>query len=184
MASVNKVILIGNCGRDPEMRYLPDGKATTSISLATTSRRKNRETGEGIEDTQWHRVKFFDRLAEIVGEYVKKGSPIYVEGRLKYGKYTDQAGVEKATCDIVATELQLLGARDQQQGQQSAPQQQRQAQARPAPAPRQAPPPRQAMPPASSSGFEDMDDDIPFVSCDWALEIDTSKAKRMRRYDY
>jgi single-strand DNA-binding protein len=184
MASVNKVTLLGNCGRDPEMRYLPSGQAVTNISIATTSKRKDKNSGETIEDTQWHRVVFYERLAEIVGEYVKKGSPIYVEGRLKYGKYTDQAGAEKYTCDIVATELQLLGARDQQQGQQSAPQQQRQAQPRPAPAPRQAPPPRQAMPPASSSGFDDMDDDIPFVSCDWALEIETSKAKRMRRCDF
>ena len=163
MASVNKVILIGNCGRDPEMRYLPDGKATTSISLATTSRRKNRETGEVIEDTQWHRVQFFDRLAEIVGEYVKKGSPVYIEGRLKYGKYTDQAGVEKNTVDIVATELQLLGGDRERQGQQ--PQQQRTAAPAPRPqqgydAPRQRPP---APPPAqSSSGFDDMDVDIPF----------------------
>ena len=184
MASVNRVTLLGNVGRDPEMRYLPDGKAAASISLATTSKRKNRETGEVIEDTQWHRVQFFERLAEIVGEYVRKGHPIYVEGRIKYGKYTDQAGVEKNTCDIVATELQLLGGRDQQ-GQQSAPQQQRQApaQQRGAPAARQ-PAPRQAMPPASSSGFDDMDQDIPFISCNWALEIDTSKAKRMRRYDF
>lgn len=182
MASVNRVTLLGNCGRDPEIRYLPSGQAVANISLATTSKRKDKTSGETIEDTQWHRVQFFDRLAEIVGEYVKKGSPIYIEGRLKYGKYTDQAGVEKNTCDIVATELQLLGARDQQQGAATAPNRQAAA-----PAPRQAPPPRQAapaMPPASSSGFDDMDDDIPFVSCDWALEIDTSKAKRMRRYDF
>lgn len=164
MASLNKVQLIGHTGRDPEMRYLPSGQAVTNISIATTSKRKDKNSGETIEDTQWHRVVFYERLAEIVGEYVKKGSPIYIEGRLKYGKYTDQAGAEKYTCDIVATELQLLGGRDQQQGQQSAPQQQRQA---PAPrqqqgndAPRQRPP---APPPAqSSSGFDDMDSDIPF----------------------
>ena len=189
MASVNKVTLLGNCGRDPEMRYLPSGQAVTNISIATTSKRKDKNSGETIEDTQWHRVVFYERLAEIVGEYVKKGGPIYVEGRLKYGKYTDQAGVEKATCDIVATELQLLGARDQQQGQQSAPQQQRQAPAQQqggyrASAPRQAPAARPAMPPAADSGFSDMDSDIPFVSCDWSLEIDTSKAKRIRRYDF
>jgi single-strand DNA-binding protein len=149
MASVNKVILIGNCGRDPELRYLPDGKAACSISVATSSKRKDRTTGETIEDTQWHRVQFFDRLAEIAGEYVKKGRPIYVEGRLKYGKYTDKDGVERNTTDIVATELQLLGSRDDQA--QSQPQQQaaQRPAARPAPA-------------KAQSGFDDMDDDIPF----------------------
>ena len=162
MASINKVILIGNCGRDPEMRYLPSGQAVTNISIATTSKRKDKTSGETIDDTQWHRVVFYERLAEIVGEYVKKGSPIYIEGRLKYGKYTDQAGVEKNTCDIVATELQLPGSRDPQDGQQrQAPaQQQRQA---PAPRPRAARPPAPAPGPAhSSSGFDDMDSDIPF----------------------
>jgi single-strand DNA-binding protein len=112
MASVNKVILIGNCGRDPEIRYLPSGQAVANVSIATTSRRKDRNSGETVEDTQWHRVTFYDRLAEIAGEYVKKGRPIYVEGRLKYGKYTDQAGVEKNTVDIIATEMQLLGGRE------------------------------------------------------------------------
>lgn len=167
MASVNKVTLLGNVGRDPELRYLPDGKAATSISLATTSKRKNRETGEVIEDTQWHRVQFFERLAEIVGEYVRKGHPIYVEGRIKYGKYTDrESGQEKNTVDIVATELQLLGGdRDRQGQQQQQPQQQRTAAPAPRPqqgydAPRQRPP---APPPAqSSSGFDDFEDSIPF----------------------
>lgn len=112
MASVNKVILMGNCGRDPELRYMANGKAVANVSIATTSRRKDRESGETVEDTQWHRVTFYERLAEIADEYVKKGKPIYVEGRLKYGKYTDKDGVEKNTCDIVATELQLLGGRD------------------------------------------------------------------------
>ena len=127
----------------------------TNISIATTSKRKDKTSGETIDDTQWHRVVFYERLAEIVGEYVKKGSPIYIEGRLKYGKYTDsQTGVEKTTVDIVATELQLLGSRDQQDGQQ------RQA---PAPRPQAARPPAPAPGPAhSSSGFDDMDSDIPF----------------------
>lgn len=149
MASANKVILLGNCGRDPEIRYLPSGQAVANISIATTSRRKNKDTGETIEDTQWHRVVFYDRLAEICGEYVKKGKPVYVEGRLKYGKYTDQAGVEKTTCDIVATELQLLGDRSDSA----------------APAPSKKPShdaakARQLAP--AGSGFDDMDDDIPF----------------------
>ena len=96
MASVNKVILLGNCGRDPEVRYLPSGQAVANVSIATSSKRKDKTSGETIEDTQWHRVTFYDRLAEIAGEYVKKGRPIYVEGRLKYGVYTDKTtGVEK-----------------------------------------------------------------------------------------
>lgn len=125
MASVNKVILVGNCGRDAEVRYLPSGQAVTNVSIATTSRRKDKNSGETVEDTQWHRVTFYERLAEVAGEYCKKGKPIYVEGRLKYGKYTDQSGAEKNTVDIVATELQLLGGgREDSHGQQ--PRQQRQ----------------------------------------------------------
>jgi single-strand DNA-binding protein len=150
MASVNKVILVGNCGRDPEMRYMPSGKAVANISIATTSKRKDKDSGQTIEDTQWHRVTFYERLAEIAGEYVKKGSAVYIEGRLKYGKYTDKDGVEKPTCDIMATELQLLGSREQQAAPQPAP-------ARPAPS-RQAPAPRGSQ----GSGFDDMDDSIPF----------------------
>jgi single-strand DNA-binding protein len=164
MASVNKVILLGNCGRDPEIRYLPSGQAVANISIATSSRRKDKNTGESIEDTQWHRVTFYDRLAEIAGEYVKKGQPIYVEGRLKYGKYTDQAGVEKNTVDIIATEMQLLGKREGMGGPSDGGDEGGAAPQRRAPpaAPRaQAPAPRQA-PAKSSSGFDDMDDDIPF----------------------
>lgn len=154
MASVNKVILVGNCGRDPEVRYLPSGQAVTNVSIATSSRRKDKQSGETVEDTQWHRVTFYDRLAEIAGEYVKKGKPIYVEGRLKYGVYTDKTtGVEKNTCDIIATELQLLGGREQGEGGEGY--QRPAAPARQAQAPAQ----RQAAP---KSGFDDMDDDIPF----------------------
>jgi single-strand DNA-binding protein len=165
MASVNKVILVGNCGRDPEIRYLPSGQAVANVSVATSSRRKDKNSGETIEDTQWHRVTFYDRLAEIAGEYVKKGRPIYVEGRLKYGTYVDKAsGVEKNTVDIIATELQLLGGREGIGGGEegggggysrpaAAPRAAAPAAARPAPAPAAAKP---------SSGFDDMDDDIPF----------------------
>lgn len=161
MASVNKVILLGNCGRDPEIRYLPSGQAVANVSVATSSRRKDKNTGESIEDTQWHRVTFYDRLAEIAGEYVKKGQPIYVEGRLKYGKYTDKDGVEKNTVDIIATEMQLLGKRE---GMGGPADEEGGAPRRAAPASRpaaSAPAPRQA-PAKASSGFEDMDDDIPF----------------------
>ena len=157
MASVNKVILVGNCGRDPEIRYLPSGQAVANVSVATSSRRKDKNSGEMIEDTQWHRVTFYDRLAEIAGEYVKKGRPIYVEGRLKYGKYTDQSGVEKNTVDIIATELQLLGGREGM-GQPSGGEE--------GGSPARAPAPRAAAAAPSrapaKSGFDDLDDDIPF----------------------
>ena len=167
MASVNKVILVGNCGRDPEIRYLPSGQAVANVSVATFSRRKDKNSGEMIEDTQWHRITFYDRLAEIAGEYVKKGRPIYVEGRLKYGTYVDKAtGVEKNTVDIIATELQLLGGREGMGGGGGGEEGGGGGYSRPAAAPRQAAPaPRQAPAPAparQSSGFDDMDDDIPF----------------------
>ena len=157
MASVNKVILVGNCGRDPEIRYLPSGQAVANISIATSSRRKDKNSGETIEDTQWHRVTFYDRLAEIAGEYVKKGRPLYVEGRLKYGTYVDKTtGVEKNTVDIIATELQLLGGREgmggpSEDGGSRAP---ARSAAPAASAPRASAP--------AKSGFDDMDDDIPF----------------------
>ena len=159
MASVNKVILIGNCGRDPEVRYAPSGAAICNVSIATSSRRKDKTSGETIEDTQWHRVTFYDRLAEIAGEFLKKGRPVYVEGRLKYGKYTDKDGIERNTVDIVATEMQLLGGREGGMGggddmgggapARSAPPQRSAPAAKPAPA-------------KSATSFDDMDDDIPF----------------------
>jgi single-strand DNA-binding protein len=169
MASVNKVILVGNCGRDPEVRYLPSGQAVANVSVATTSKRKDRTSGEMVEETQWHRVTFFDRLAEIVGEYVKKGNPIYVEGRLVYRKFTNKDGVEKDATDIIATEMQLLGSRqgmgapagggggDDEYGSGGG------APRRSAP-PSRAPAPAAQRPAASkpASGFDDMDDDIPF----------------------
>ena len=155
MASVNKVILIGNCGRDPEVRYLPSGQAVANVSIATSSRRKDKNSGEMVEDTQWHRVTFYDRLAEIAGEYVKKGRPVYVEGRLKYGKYTDQAGVERNTVDITATEMQLLGGRESGAGggagMSDAPA-----------APRASAASSKAPASGGKSGFDDLDDDIPF----------------------
>ncbi len=162
MASVNKVILVGNCGRDAEIRYLPSGQAVANVTLATTSRRKDRTSGEMVEDTQWHRITFYERLAEIAGEYVKKGRPIYVEGRLKYGKYTDQSGVERNTVDIVASELQLLGSREGMGAPtpddgSAAPRAAAPAANRPAPSR-----PAAAKPAAASTDFNGMEDDIPF----------------------
>lgn len=176
MASVNKVILIGNLGRDPEVRYNPNGAAWCTISLATTRNWKNRETGERQEETEWHRVVFNDRLAEIAGEYLKKGRPVYVEGRLKTRKWQDKEGRDTYTTEIIADQMQLLGGREGGGGGGDdmgggggysrgggddmgggAPR----AAARPA-APRPAPQRAPAPAPKASTGFDDMDDDIPF----------------------
>ena len=149
MSSVNKIILLGNCGRDPEIRYLPSGQAVANISVATSTRRKDKKSGETVEETQWHRITFFDRLAEVVSQYVTKGSQIYVEGRIKYGKFTNKDGVEQNTCDIIATEMQLLGGKPD--GQAARPVQS---------APQKAPQTRVVA--TAGGGFEDMSDDIPF----------------------
>lgn len=144
MASVNKVILVGNLGRDPEVRFLPSGEAVANVTIATTSKYKDK-SGEKVEETEWHRVTLFGKLAEIVGEYLKKGRPVYVEGRIKTRKYTDKDGAEKYATDIIANEMQMLGGRDDGGN----------------PAPKPAAAPRQATPKASS-GFDDMTDDVPF----------------------
>ena len=164
MASVNKVILVGNCGRDPEIRYLPSGQAVANISIATSSRRKDKTSGEMVEETQWHRVTFFDRLAEIVGEYVKKGTPVYVEGRLTYRKYTNKDGVEQNATDIIATEMQLLGGRQGMGGPSGGGDEEGGGGPRRSAPPSRAPAPAAQRPAASkpASGFDDMDDDIPF----------------------
>jgi single-strand DNA-binding protein len=160
MASVNKVIIIGNLGKDPEVRYLPSGSAICNITVATSRQWKDKTSGERQEETEWHRITFFDRMAEIAGEYLKKGRPVYVEGRLKTRKYTDKDGVEKYATDIVATEMQLLGGReggsgggDEGAGMGNAPRSAPAAAARPAPSKPAA---------KSATGFDDMDDDIPF----------------------
>ncbi len=110
MASVNKVILVGNLGRDPETRYMPDGGAVTNFSIATTDTWKDK-SGEKQEKTEWHRISTFQRLAEIAGEYLKKGSQVYIEGRLQTRKWTDKDGVEKYTTEIIADKMQMLGSR-------------------------------------------------------------------------
>ncbi|MBA3479675.1 MAG: single-stranded DNA-binding protein [Lautropia sp.] len=112
MASVNKVILVGNLGRDPETRYSPDGAAICNVSIATTSQWKDKASGERKEETEWHRVTFYGRLAEIAGEYLKKGRSVYVEGRLKTRKYKDKEGIEKYATDIIADQMQMLGGRE------------------------------------------------------------------------
>jgi single-strand DNA-binding protein len=164
MASVNKVIIVGNLGRDPEIRYMPSGDAIANIAVATSYKSKDKNTGEQKELTEWHRISFFGRLAEIVGQYLKKGSSVYVEGRLQTRKYTDKDGVEKYATDIIAETMQMLGGRQgmggdggmDEGGYDAPPQRQQQA-------PRQAPPAPAARPaPKPAPNFSDMDDDIPF----------------------
>ncbi|MFM2119176.1 MAG: hypothetical protein RL722_644 [Pseudomonadota bacterium] len=178
MASVNKVILIGNLGRDPEVRYTPNGAAICNVSIATTRNWKSKDSGERQEETEWHRVVFYDRLAEIAGEYLKKGRPVYVEGRLKTRKWQGQDGKDNYTTEVIADQMQLLGGREDGGGgggggSRSAmgggmgPGGDDDGYSREAPAPR--PAPRAAAPrpspapaPKAATGFDDMDDDIPF----------------------
>ena len=170
MASVNKVIIIGNLGRDPEVRYTPSGSAVCNVSVATTRNWKNKESGDKQEETEWHRVVFYDRLAEIAGEYVKKGRPLYVEGRLKTRKWQDKEGRDTYTTEIIAEQMQLLGGREGMgggdDGGSSRGGYSRDGDEGSAPAPASRPASRPAAPrPApqkSSTGFDDMDDDIPF----------------------
>jgi len=156
MASVNKVILVGNLGRDPDMRYLPSGDAVANLALATTDKFKDK-SGEMKEVTEWHRISFFGRQAEICGQYLKKGSQIYVEGSLRTRKYTDKDGVEKYATEIRGDRMQMLGSKGGG-GMADMDDSGYTPQAAPKPAPRPSAP---ATRPASS-GFDDMEDDIPF----------------------
>lgn len=156
MASVNKVILVGNLGRDPEMRYLPSGEAVANLAIATSRKYKNK-TGEMVEETEWHRVTFFGKLAEIAGQYLKKGRSVYVEGRIKTDKYTGKDGVEKYSTQIVANEMQMLGGREGM-GEPSGETDETGGYSRPV----ARPPARPAEATKPGSGFDDMDDDIPF----------------------
>ena len=153
---VNKVILVGNLGNDPEVKYTQGGMAVCTLSLATTSVRKDKE-GNTQERTEWHRVKLFGKLGEIAGEYLKKGRQVYIEGSIRYDKFTGQDGVEKYFTDIVADEMQMLGGGGEGGGGQRSERQER-PQQRSAPAQR-----REAQPAAKADFGEDFaDDDIPF----------------------
>lgn len=175
MASVNKVILVGNLGRDPETRYMPSGEAVTNVTIATTDTWKDKQSGEKKEATEWHRVVFFRRLAEIAGQYLKKGSQVYIEGSLKTRKY-QKDGVDHYATEIVADSMQMLGSRQgsgdapaRDQGRDQGRDQSRDQAREPAPArggydsapayPQQAP---QSSPSRGGGNFNDMDDDIPF----------------------
>ncbi|MCY1164172.1 MAG: single-stranded DNA-binding protein [Pseudomonadota bacterium] len=168
MASVNKVIIVGNLGRDPETRSFPNGDQVANVTIATTDRYKDKASGEMKEITEWHRVSFFGRLAEIAGQYLRKGSQVYVEGSLRTRKWTDKDGIEKYSTEIRADSMQMLGSRqgmggggsggDDGGGYDAPPSRAAAAPRAPAAAPRQAP----AAPAKAASGFDDMDDDIPF----------------------
>ena len=184
MASVNKVIIVGNLGRDPESRTFPSGDQVCNVTVATTDKWKDKQSGEMREATEWHRVVFNGRLAEIVGQYLRKGSQVYVEGSLRTRKWTDQSGVEKYSTEIRADQMQMLGGRQGMGGQGGGQpggyddggygdqggggyEQQAPRRAAPPPRPMAAPAPRPApapvaQPPRAASGFDDMDDDIPF----------------------
>ena len=170
MASVNKVIVVGNLGRDPEMRTFPSGDQVANVTVATTDKWKDKQSGEMREATEWHRIVFNGRLAEIAGQYLRKGSQVYVEGSLRTRKWTDKDGIEKYTTEIRADQMQMLGSRQGMGGPSgdddggygagggggggySRP---------PAAAPRAPAPASRQAPAKSSSGFDDMDDDIPF----------------------
>jgi len=154
---VNKVILIGNLGQDPEVKYMPNGNAVANITVATSESWKDKNTGEQVDKTEWHRVVFFRRLAEIVGEYLKKGSKVYVEGKLQTRKWQDQNGQDKYTTEIVANEMQMLdsrggGSSDFNQAQDSGSGMQQSS-------PQSSP---QSAPAQSAPMNNDFDDDIPF----------------------
>jgi single-strand DNA-binding protein len=162
MASVNKVIIVGNLGRDPETRYMPNGEAVTNVAIATTESWKDKTSGDKKEVTEWHRVTFYRKLAEIAGQYLKKGSSVYVEGRLQTRKWTDKEGVERYTTEIIADTMQMLGSRPGAGGGAAMDDDYGSS----APAPRQsAGGGSSAARPAASKpapNFSDMDDDIPF----------------------
>lgn len=164
MASVNKVILVGNLGRDPEVRYSPEGAAICNVSIATTSQWKDKASGEKREETEWHRVVFYNRLAEIAGEYLKKGRSVYIEGRLKTRKWQDkETGADRYSTDIVADQMQMLGGRDDVDGAQARHHEDRRRPGSPVKNSYAEQSQRSSAATKPSSGdLADMDDDIPF----------------------
>lgn len=145
---INKVILIGNLGQDPEVKYMPNGGAVANVTIATSESWKDKNTGETQEKTEWHRVVFFRRLAEIVGEYLKKGSKVYIEGKLQTRKWQDQSGNDRYTTEIIANEMQMLDSRGGGGGDFQPSSGSSSSQKKPETAP--------------AGGYDDFDDDIPF----------------------
>ena len=164
MASVNRVTLLGNLGKDPDVRYMPDGTAVATVSLATSETWKDKATGERKEQTEWHRLVFFRRLAEIAGQSLKKGSQIYASGSLRTRKWTDQTGIERYTTEIVVNEMQMLGKREgKTESSHTATPAPQPARTGSRTAPRAQAPQRDPSPAAAGAGGPDFDDDIPFA---------------------
>ena len=149
---LNQIEIIGHLGKDVELRYLPSGEAVANFSVATTEKWKNKTTGEQMEETEWHRVSMFGRSAEVAGEYLRKGSLVFIQGKLKTRKYTDKTGIERFATEVRGDVMKMLGGRDSATAPASAPAAQKSA-------PQQRP---QQAAPAHSSGFDDMPDDIPY----------------------
>lgn len=196
MSSINKVFVLGNLGRDPEVKYTPSGAAVCTLRIATSRSWKDKNSGEKVEETEWHSVVLYDRLAEVAGQYLKKGKSVHIEGRLKTRKWTDKDSIERYVTEIIASEMTMIGGRDsgdeagsqrggqqgQSQGQRSAPPPQQRGQA-PAPAPSAYQGGRSSasgrVPAAAGNGFDD--DDIPFARLATVDDTETSKERRMRR---
>lgn len=179
MASVNKVILVGNLGADPESRFAPSGDAICNIRLATTESWRDKQSGEKKEATEWHRVTFYGKLAEIAGQYLRKGSQVYIEGSLRTRKWQDQSGQDRYTTEIRADEMKMLGGRGEGAGNsapQQAPQQQQRQQA-----PQRSAAPAPANAGGGNSGFGEYDDDIPFTAN--AIGVDVIAKKHRRIFD-
>ena len=154
---INKVIIVGNLGQDPETKFMPSGNAVTNVSVATSESWKDKQTGQPVEKTEWHRVVFFNRLAEIAGEYLKKGSQVYIEGKLQTRKWQDQAGVDRYSTEVIANELQMLGGKGEAPRNDGQP-----APARAPQAPQQPQQPQQPNESYPPQGMDSFDDGIPF----------------------
>ena len=161
MKGVNKAIIVGTLGKDPEVRYLTSGKAVANISVATSESWKDKQTGQPQEKTEWHRIVFFDRLAEIAGEYLKKGSQVYIEGKIVTRKWQDESGQDRYSTEITANQMQMLGGKQDREAGAAPQQQQAQPQA-PQQAPQQAQPPQGQPMGVSQQTMDQFDDDIPF----------------------
>ena len=176
MASVNKATIIGRLGKDPETRYTAGGEAITNFSVATSETWKDKATGEKKEQTEWHNISTFGKLAEICGQYLKKGSLVYIEGKIQTRKYTDKDGIERYSTGIKADEMRMLGGREEDHATAA-----KQAQK---PAPQRQAAPQQHGGGGGSGGFDEMEDDLPFASPSMAYDMEPLLTQRMRRYGF
>lgn len=168
---LNRIQWIGHLGKDPEVRYMPNGTAVANFSVASTEKWKDKASGEKMERTEWLRCNAFERLAEICGEYLKKGSLVYVEGNLQTRKYTDKDGVDRYATECRVQSMKMLGGKSDEGGDRpTAEQRENRAAAKAAAAPK------------TGTGFDDMDDDIPFISCSMQHDMDSLRIRKLRRY--